>query len=457
MDFRLFTFIFILFTFNFILIDMHIFFSGIGGTGIGPLAMIAKQAGHEVSGSDKQDSQYIQYLKKNGITNIYVGQTRDALDYTHKQKPIDWFVYSSALEKENPDHPELQYVAENNIKHSKRDMLLNDIIKDKHLKLIGVAGTHGKTTTTAMLVYLLKAINLPVSYSVGGKISFGDMGQYDPKSEYFVLEADEFDRNFLSFSPYMALISGVAYDHHEIYPTEELYRQAFRDYIGKSAWKLLWQSDFDRLGYHETDASYVVMDDSAPELAKLKLDGEVNRRNAWAVITAVAQITKQPAEQLIPIMNKFPGVSRRMEEIHKHLFTDYAHTPEKIAGAMQIAGEIAKKRGRKLAVVYEPLTNRRMHHTIDQHRDLFNNADKLYWVPSYLAREDPNQAVLTPAELITHLNSSIQANSVASELDKTLKKAIKWHLRHKYIVLCLSGGGGNSLDEWLRDQRWGWF
>lgn len=436
---------------------MHIFFSGIGGTGIGPLALIAKQAGHEVSGSDKQDSQYIQYLKRHGITDIYIGQTAEAIAYTHKQKPIDWYVFSSAVQKENPDHPELQFVAEHNIKHSKRDLLLNHIIKDRGLKLIGVAGTHGKTTTTGMAIYLLKALDIPVSYSVGAKIGFGDMGQYDPRSEYFVLEADEFDRNFLSFTPYMALISGIAYDHHEIYPTEESYRQAFREYIGKSAWKLLWQSDFDRLGYHETDASFVVMDDHAEELTKLTLDGEVNRRNAWAVITAVHNITKQPIDTLIQLMNKFPGVSRRMEPIAKNLYSDYAHTTEKIAGALQIAQEIANKHGRELIVVYEPLTNRRMHHTIDLHKNLFDGVKKLYWVPSYLAREDPNLPVLTPSEIIQHLSSETRANAVPSELNKTLKKAIKWHRRHKGLVLCLSGGGGNSLDEWLRKQKWDWF
>src|SRR5690606_3376497 len=132
-------------------------------------------------------------------------------------------VFSSAVEKENPNHPELQYIAEHGIKSSKRDQLLNQLVKDKQLKLIGVAGTHGKTTTTAMMIWLMKSLGMPLSYSVGAKISFGDMGKYDPISEYFVLEADEFDRNFLSFSPYMAVISGIAYDHHEIYPSKEAY------------------------------------------------------------------------------------------------------------------------------------------------------------------------------------------------------------------------------------------
>lgn len=434
---------------------MHIFFSGIGGTGIGPLALIAHQAGHEVSGSDKQDSQYIKYLKKHGISDIYIGQTAEALDYTHKKRPIDWYVYSSAVIKENPDHPELRYVAEHNIKNSKRDLLLNSIIRDKHLKLLGVAGTHGKTTTTAMLIWLIRNLEVPLSYSVGAKIGFGNMGQYEPDSEYFALEADEFDRNFLSFSPYMAIITGIAYDHHEIYPTEELYRQAFRDYLGKSAWKLLWKSDFDRLGLKEGDASFVVLDDNAAGIRSITLPGEVNRRNAWLVIQSVQQIFNQPVERLIDIMNKFPGVSRRMEPIRPFIYTDYAHTPEKIAGALQIGQEIAAANGRELIVVYEPLTNRRMHHTIDQHHHLFDAVSKLYWVPSYLAREDPALPVLTPAELIPRLSPAAQAKAVPAELNKDLKHDLKRHARTA-VVLCLSGGGGGSLDEWLRKQRWGW-
>ncbi len=437
-------------------INMHIFFSGIGGTGIGPLAIIAKQAGYEVSGSDKQSSQYIDYLKKQGINDIYIGQTKEAIVAEHRKSPIDWYVFSSAIEKENPNHPELQFVMENNIKNSKRDALLTHIIKDKQLKLLAIAGTHGKTTTTAMTIYLMKALELPISYSVGAKISFGDMGRYDPLSEYFVLECDEFDNNFLSFTPYNAMICGIGYDHHEIYPTEDSYQNAFREFISRGAWKTMWSVDFKKLRL-ETDATYIIMDENNPEINKLTLVGEVNRKDAWLAIASVQQITKLPTEQLIAIMNKFPGVSRRMEKIKDNIYSDYAHTPEKIQGAIQIGLETANNMGKKLVVVYEPLTNRRMHHTKELHRDIFNGVSKLYWVPSYLAREDPEQTILTPTDLIGFLNPDMQAIAVSAELNGDLKKVIKSHNKQGDLVLCLSGGGGNSLDEWLRKQSWGWF
>ena len=96
---------------------MHIYFSGIGGAGIGPLAQIALEAGYTVSGSDKQDSQYIQYLRQHGVTNIHIGQTREAIARAHAKQAIDWFVYTSALPLENPNAPELAYCKEQRIKN----------------------------------------------------------------------------------------------------------------------------------------------------------------------------------------------------------------------------------------------------------------------------------------------------------------------------------------------------
>ncbi len=143
---------------------MHIFFSGIGGTGIGPLALIAKQAGYTVSGSDKQASKYVEYLIEHGVTNIHIGQDYASIEALNERQPIDWFVYSSAVEKENPDAPELQFCRDEGIRMSKRDELLNQILDDKNLKLIAVAGTHGKTTTTAMMIWLMLRLHLPISY-----------------------------------------------------------------------------------------------------------------------------------------------------------------------------------------------------------------------------------------------------------------------------------------------------
>lgn len=433
---------------------MHIFFSGIGGTAIGPLALIAKEAGYTVSGSDKQDSQYLDYLREHGITNIHVGQTHGAIAKVHDDQPIDWYVYSSAVAIENPDAPELVFCREQHITMSKRDGLLNRIISDKGLDMVAVAGTHGKTTTTAMVIWLFKELDIPISYSVGAKIPFGDMGHYDAQSKYFVYECDEFDRNFLAFSPHISLITGVTWDHHEIFPTREDYQQAFVEFISQSKHTILWQEDAEYLSLLEgqsvgDDHLHIEQSDN-PAVETLTILGHYNRLDAWLAIQTVHRLTQKPISELKSAMNRFPGLKRRMEQIAPNLYSDYAHTPEKVRGAMSVALEQAELNNQDLVVVYEPLTNRRQHYMLDEYKDCFAGATKVYWVPSYLAREDPSQPILTPAELITHLSDPSIAE--AHERDDALFATIKKHLERGNMVVAMAGGGGNSLDEWLRNK-----
>ncbi len=427
---------------------MHIYFSGIGGAGLGPLALIAKQAGYTVSGSDKQDSSYTQYLQKNGVMDIHIGQTYEAIARVHEKEPIDWFVYTTAVTSEQTNPPELLFCEENDIRISKRDELLNKILEDKQLQLIAIAGTHGKTTTTAMAVWLFQQLSIPVSYSVGAKLPSGDMGAYVPESTYFVYEADEYARNFLSFHPYMSLITGVDWDHPDIYPTRESYEQAFKDFMQQSANTVVWEEDAKLLeAQDDTSNTIISTGDSAFDL--LTLPGEVNRRDAFQVVTAIHKITQRPIEELVAIINNFPGVSRRFEQIAPNLYTDYAHTPPKIRGALQLAHEVT---GENVVVVYEGLHNTRQHFIKDDLRTLFKGTKHLYIVPSYLAREDPNLPLLQPEDL-KKLMEEPEANAITpSQTNDELALQIRKHLQNGDLVLCLSAGGGNSLDEWLREE-----
>lgn len=424
---------------------MHVFFSGIGGGAIGPLALIAKQVGYKISGSDKQTSLYIDYLRSRGVSSVHIGQSYTSIKAVHDKEPIDWYVYSSAVAIEKPDAPEFKFCLEQNIKMSKRDEFLNQIIQDKKLRLIAIAGTHGKTTTTAMVIWLFKQLKLPVSYSVGAKIPFGDMGQYEDGSKYFVLECDEFDRNFLAYKPHLSLVTGVSWDHHEIFPTRENYRQAFRQFINQSNSTIIWQQDFDYLNFPATD-QILVLPSLIGDDNTIRLFGQYNRLDAWLASQAVHQTIGKPIDELIKIINRFPGLQRRMEEIAPGLYSDYAHTPEKIRGAMSVALEMAGDK--KVFVVYEPLTNRRQHYMLNDYKDCFKGAAKVYWLPSYLAREDPNQRVIPPSELISHLTDPEIAEQ--SKRDKRLERIIRKHLTVGDMVVALGGGSGDSLDEWLR-------
>ena len=425
---------------------MHIYFSGIGGTGIGPLALVAQQAGYTVSGSDKQESSYITYLRKHGIESITIGQTYEDIAAAHGREAIDWYVYSSAVAIEQPDAPEFAFCRDHGIRMSKRDELLNEILQQKNLKLIAIAGTHGKTTTTAMTIWAMKQLGLPIGYILPAKSSFAEMGAYEHEADYFVYECDEFDRNFLHFNPHISLITGIDWDHPDIYPTREEYYQAFRDFIAQSARTVMWQSDATRIGGTAGDADTTLADEDAA-IAQLHLAGEVNRRNAWQVAQALHDLLGEPLDQLREILERFPGVSRRFEQITPGLYSDYAHTPPKIRGALQLGHEVA---GENLVVVYEGLHNTRQHFIKNELTHLFDGVKQLYIVPSYLAREDSSLELLTPQKLKLLLSDETQALTKTEELDDRLKTAIQDHLNTGDTVLCLTAGGGGSLDEWLR-------
>ena len=430
---------------------MHIYFSGIGGAGIGPLAEIAMQAGYSVSGSDKRMSSYIKALNKAGIENIAIDQSYDHIAAVHAEKPIDWLVYSSALVFEQPDAPELKFASEHNIRATKRDELINEIVTTKKLKMVAVAGTHGKTTTTAMIVWLCKQLGLNVSYLLPAKTSFGPMGQYLTDSEYFVIEADEFDRNFMHFNPWLSVISGVSWDHHEIFPTRAEYKQAFLDFIAQSQHSLIWRDDAMYLALDKVEQPAVtIQEPNGDVINAIKLKGFYNRLDGWQAVSALKLMTEADPSKLVKSINLFPGLSRRMEQLLPNLYTDYAHTPEKIRGVMSVAKEMAAETKQNIVVVYEPLTDRRQHYMLNDYRDCFDGATQVYWLPSYLAREDPNQRILPPAELITHLSDPTIAQP--AEKDAGLRRTIEAHLEKGDLVVGIAGGGGDSLDDWLRDN-----
>jgi UDP-N-acetylmuramate--alanine ligase len=129
------------------------------------------------------------------------------------------------------------------------------------------------------------------------------------------------------------------------------------------------------------------------------------------------------------------------------VYTDYAHTPPKIRGALQLTHEVA---GDNVVVVYEGLHNTRQHFIKEDLADLFAGIKKVYVVPSYLAREDPNLPLLTPEDLIRLFNTDVQQHAEPASLDDNLLQHIKDHAAAGDLVLCISAGGGGSLDEWLR-------
>lgn len=383
--------------------------------GLGPLAEIASDAGHDVSGSDIQTSPTFLQLQKAGF-DVSLDHSGGHIATVHAKRPIDWLVYTAALPEQ---HPELAFAESHHIRVSKRDEFMQKIIKDSHQKLIAVAGTHGKTTTTAMIVWLFKQLGLPVSYLVGAPMSWAPSGAFDKTSQYFIYECDEFDRNFLQFQPYLAAITSLDYDHPDTYPTPESYAQAFDQFKTQSQSVILWE---------QVDPQ------------RVRLPGAHNRSNGAVAARVVSQLTGTPLATASRLLITFPGTSRRFEKLADNLYSDYAHHPAEIAATLELARELSEH----VVVVYQPHQNTRQHQLVYDH--CFDHAEKVYWLPTYLSREDPSLPVLTASQLTSKLDLK---KIIEAKLDDVLWHHILDERKAGKLVIIMGAG---SIDGWARHQ-----
>lgn len=418
---------------------MVIYFSGIGGVGIGPLAEIAHDAGYTVVGSDLWTSPMTEQLSNRGVA-VYIGQNGTDIATFHEKNPIDWFVFSASIPEDNPER---QFAREHGIRESKRDELLAHIIHEHNLQMIAVAGTHGKTSTTSMLIWCFKELGLPLSYSVGTTLTFGQSGVYDKEGAYFVYECDEYDRNFLHFEPALSLIPALDYDHPDTYKNEHKYKNAFLQFMGQSGFSLLWEKDRRYLEAPDIEASYEAYDELM-DLSRFHLAGDHVRHNAFLVLRALVRLFPElPEEKIVNALNNYPGSGRRFEKLAENLYSDYGHHPAEIAATLQLARELSDH----VVLVYQPHQNVRQHEIKDHYGNCMTLAEEVYWLPTYLSREDPSLAVLTPEELIQNLRNVRQVH--AAEMNDELWQAIKTARSEGKLVLVMGAG---DIDQWARKQ-----
>lgn len=409
---------------------MKIYIAGVGFA-MGPLAFLARGVGHNVVCSDLVEHDLVEYMRENKF-DVHIGQDGSAIRQEHEREPIEWFIHTAAL---TDDNAELRYAKEAGIKISKRDEFINYLLAEKDLKMIAIAGTHGKTNTTAMVAWCLQQADVPVSYSIGTRVSFGPFGKYQEGSKYFVYEADEFDRNFLKFNPAISVIMNIDFDHPDTYADQVDYDQAFAQFINQSDSVYMYADDFGG----ESDRIHAFGKDD--DEASTTLPGKYIRQNARLVLEMLKAEFDIDYTDGADYINRFPGSSRRMEKIAEGLYSDYAHHPDEIRSAVEIGMELSDN----VVVVYQPHQNLRQHEIMDSYTDCFEGADKVYWLPTYLSRENDELDVLSPPELI----GSITNKDVVQEADlnNNLVESIKTDLANGATVIGMAAG---DLDSWMR-------
>src|SRR5512145_679614 len=197
----------------------HVHFIGIGGSGLSAIARLLLESGYTVSGSDRAMTPFADDVRKAGAT-VYVGH------HPRNLEGADWVVRSAAITEDNS---EVQAAKRKNIPVYKRADFLGELMTEK--TGIAIAGTHGKTTTTAMTAWVLSELGRDPSFIVGGVINNLGVNARAGKGKPFVIEADEYDNMFLGLKPQIEVVTSLEHDHPDCFPTYESMVEAFQKFV----------------------------------------------------------------------------------------------------------------------------------------------------------------------------------------------------------------------------------
>lgn len=361
-------------------------FIGIGGIGTSAVARLFLAYGKSVSGSDVADSEIVEGLRKEGA-NIFIGQ-----EISSVSKDADLIIYSAAIPAADPKlFGALKELKIPSISYAEA---LGEISRDKFT--IAVSGTHGKTTTTAMLSTILIDAGLAPTVIIGSLMRDPKTGARTNfirgESNYLVVEADEYQRNFLTLSPRMLLINNIGEDHLDYYRDINDIRSAFSELARRMPSDGVIVTDFS-----DRNAACVVKDaeraafdyQSVNQPIILKLPGAHNIANAKAALAVSSALGVFPAQALASLSG-FGGVWRRFEKRGQTkggalIYDDYAHNPPKIEALLSGAREFFA--GKKIIAVFQPHLYSRTKTLFDGFAKAFKNADEIIVVPIFPARE----------------------------------------------------------------------
>ncbi len=442
---------------------------GIGGTGLSAIARFLLEMGHTVSGSDRVESTFTRDLQSAGVT-IHIGHNPENVT------GADLVVRSSAIPDDNP---EVVAARAGRIPVLKRADFLGTLIEGK--TCIAIAGTHGKTTTSAMIAWMLSALNQDPSFIVGGVLVNLGTNAHHGKGNAFVIEADEYDRMFLGLKPAIEVVTNIEHDHPDCYPTLADLQAAFLEFVrnlpaggtlitcAEDPGAVALLSKAEKIGTtvlvyglkpisgngREIEAytsalsvngkggftfNTSVLGNSAT--VELQVPGKHNILNALAALI-VAQLLNLPLSDAARALGQFSGTGRRFEvrgEVNGiTVIDDYAHHPTEIQATLA-AARFRYPRSH-LWVVWQPHTYSRTQVLMDDFANSFGNADEVIVTEVYPAREQKQDfsskmvvdAMQRPAHFIAGL----------SEVSEYLIA----HLHPGDVLLVLSAGDADQVSN----------
>jgi len=380
------------------------FFIGIGGIGMSALARYFKAMNRSVSGYDRTRTPLTHQLKKEHITVMYdEGTVQEKLQGLSAEDTL--VVYSAAFRSE---HPILKYAEDKGLKLRKRAYILGEL--SKKVPTLAVAGTHGKTTTSAILTHILKANKLPVTAIIGGVLEHEDTNFIHQGNDMLIVEADEFDRSFLQLSPLHACIISTDADHIDTYATKNDMQQAFRQFHQKVKGSTFISSDTDlpgiKLGFENENTPVVIknvrvlngrfyfdlsLNNDIYEHILSPLPGKHNIQNTAFAIALAYCYRSDLMKGFISSLKDFMGIKRRFNVLvhtkEELIIDDYAHHPEAIKAVHNSLREMFPDD--EQAVFFQPHLYSRTQQFEDEFAEVLSLFDAVYLLPIYPAREEP--------------------------------------------------------------------
>lgn len=421
----------------------HIHFIGIGGIGISAIARMLLLEGKVVTGSDSSDSPVTDELRKAGAT-VFIGHKAEQIPHD-----TDLVIRSNAIGENNPEYQQTIAMDKKIITYPEA---LGEISKNKFT--IAIAGTHGKTTTTAMLARIAIDANLDPTIIVGSLFKDSKTNFIAGNSKYLIVEADEYKRSFTHLSPDIIAINNIGLDHIDYYKDLDDVKSAFKELISKSkpAAKIVADMSDEIIREVVESSSLETIDTNSISyscLPNLLIPGSHNRHNSRTAYGIAMALGIAP-DQVCNSLGKFDGVWRRFEYkgITKNgaiVYDDYAHNPEKVRAALQ--GALEAFPDKKIIFVFQPHLYSRTKAFINQFAENLAPAHEVVLLPIYAARE-----ALDPTIKSEDLNEKIKVcGNPFTHCVANINEAFEY-LKSKgseYVIVTVGAGDVYKVGEKL--------